>query len=118
MLALKTIGKPVLGFITGVSLGAVSILAMNDIVYNEFESRLYGPVRTELEQGATTSDDFQRITKSAASSTSEFVRTVKPFAMKKVSVKKLFIEDEDYSTPEDHYFSYLRRRKQMQEENK
>lgn len=42
------------------------------------------------------------------------MNTVKPFGISKVNVKKLFIEDEDYSTPEDHYFSYLRRRKEQE----
>ena len=66
MLAIRTVGRPVVGFFAGLSVGALAILSMNDIVYDHFMQKLYGPVKLEVEQGATTSEDFSRITRTAA----------------------------------------------------
>ena len=45
--------------------------------------------------------------KDVSSGASSFAQQFKPLAMKKQSAKQLLIDDNDYSTPQDHYFSYL-----------
>jgi len=53
----------------------------------------------------------QKITKAdlmeLGSGTKNFMFQFKPNGMQKVSAKKLLIDDDDFSKPQDHYFSYI-----------
>jgi hypothetical protein len=44
--------------------------------------------------------------------TRNFVYQFKPLAMTRNNAKNLLIDDHDYSTPQDHYFSYINKRQQ------
>ena len=42
--------------------------------------------------------------------TKTMVGQLQPIILSKVSAKQLLLDDSDYSTPQDHYFSYINRR--------
>jgi hypothetical protein len=41
------------------------------------------------------------------SGTADFINDFKPKSIGRVNVKALLLDDKNYSTPNDHYFSYL-----------
>ncbi len=42
--------------------------------------------------------------------TANFVSQFKPHALGRTNVKALLMKDEDYATPDDHYFGYINKR--------
>ena len=38
---------------------------------------------------------------------------MKPHALHRTNAKELILKDADYSTPQDHYFSYVAKKKSM-----
>ena len=47
--------------------------------------------------------------------TSSFIAQFKPLAYQKISAKQLLIDDNDYSTPNDHLFAYLNKKSHISE---
>jgi len=47
-----------------------------------------------------------------------FAREMKPHALVPTNAKELILKDADYSTPNDHYFSYVNRNKGMLDQMK
>jgi len=60
-----------------------------------------------------TTDDIKEVSKGAL----DFASYIKPHALMNPNVKQLLLDDKDYSTPADHYFSYIQKRKMMEAEN-
>jgi len=54
-----------------------------------------------------TVDDLREVGQGAGTFVSQF----KPNAMNRVSAKHLLIDDKDYSSTQDHYFSYINKNK-------
>ncbi len=98
------------GIASGATAGAGFVCVMDDVIYQQLRRNLILPMK-QVYASATTKnqidiDELMTVSAGAATFASQF----KPHALGPTNVKALLLKDEDYATPEDHYFGYINRR--------
>lgn len=98
------------GIASGVTAGAGFVCVMDDVIYQQMRRNLILPVKQVFASVSKKNqiDIDELITVSAGAAT--FAQQFKPHALGPTNVKSLLLKDEDYATPEDHYFGYINRR--------
>ena len=97
------------GFLAGSGLGSVFVCNMDDIIYGQLRMNVILPFRQAVfgTPGKQVSlDDLFEL----SSGTANFVSQFKPLAVGPHNARALILEEQEYSTPSDHYFGYINRR--------
>ena len=108
------------GFLFGGALGVSVMLYMDDIVYLPVRRAFIRPVAAYYttvpgEYNASNPQNFKDVIYEVKDKGADFFREMKPRNVSLDNVKD-YVQDEDFRTREDHYFSYIRRRKQEAED--
>ena len=103
----KTV-KGSVGLSLGIGLGSAFAMGMEDTIYNKLRRNIIMPmqmVAIKQHRGEQLSkDDMSGI----SDGTLAFLKEIKPHALiPSNEAKKLVVDDNVYSTPADHYFSYV-----------
>ena len=98
------------GIASGATAGAGFICVMDDVIYQQLRRTLILPMRQVFSSVTAKNqvDIDELLAVSAGAST--FAQQFKPRALGPTNVKALLLKDEDYATPEDHYFGYINKR--------
>lgn len=100
------------GFVTGTAIGTTFVCGMDDIIYGQLRRNVIIPVKSLFRPKQTIDiDDLFTVGQGAANFASQF----KPLALGPTNVKALLMNDNDYATPQDHYFGYINKRYQDEE---
>lgn len=98
------------GFALGTSLGAGFVCVMDDIIYGQLRQNVILPFKQVISTASgkhqVNIDELINV----GSGTANFVSQFKPHELGRTNVKALLLNDEDYSTPHDHYFGYINKR--------
>lgn len=97
------------GFVTGGMLSTGLVLNMDDLIYGQFRRNIILPMMNVLypQNSGVSLDDVIALGQGSRNFAAQF----KPQAMGPTNVKALLMNDNDYSTPQDHYFGYINTRK-------
>ena len=98
--------KKGMNFTIGAGISTLFVLKMDDLIYYQIRRHLIHPIYVLTNQKEISSNDI----KDLGTGTRDLIQQFKPHGLQKVSAKKLLIDDKDYSTPSDHYFSFLNKR--------
>ena len=97
------------GFLAGSGLGSVFVCNMDDVIYGQLRRNVILPFRQALfgapGKQASLDDLFE-----LSSGTANFVSQFKPLSVGPHNARALIIDEQEYSTPSDHYFGYINRR--------
>ena len=100
------------GLISGTAIGAGFICNMDDVIYGQLRRNVILPFKQTFSRANSGKqidlDDLLQI----GSGTANFASQFKPHALGRTNVKALLINDEDYNTPQDHYFGYINKMQQ------
>jgi hypothetical protein len=100
------------GFVSGTALGATFVVNMDDMIYGQFRRNVLLPIKQSF-LGTTSKkldlDDLFEI----SAGTATFVSQFKPHALGPSNAKSLLVNDQDYATPQDHYFGFLNKRQEV-----
>lgn len=85
---------------------------MDDVIYTQMRRNLVQPFHIMSLRDRTTPDleDVQRLKEGAQN----FAEFMKPKALLSPNVKALLMDEKNYSTPSDHYFGYITKRKLLE----
>lgn len=98
--------KRTLSLGAGSTVGAYMVLRMDDMVYNQLRRHVIVPFQVLRNSEKISKDDLRDV----GVGTKNFLMQFKPMATTRVSAKKLLMDDGDYSTAQDHYFSFINNR--------
>jgi hypothetical protein len=98
----------------GVGIGAFMALRMDDIMYTQVRRNVVVPFQILVNSQRIQQKDLIEL----GEGTKNLVYQMKPHALNKVSAKQLLVDDQDFSTPQDHYFSFLSQRASLSEEHR
>lgn len=93
-------------FSVGVGVGAYSALKMDDLIYSQLRRHMIIPIQVLTNTAQISQTELNEL----GLGTKNMMRTLAPAGLNRVSAKTLLIDDKDYSTPQDHYFSYINMR--------
>jgi hypothetical protein len=103
------LGK-VAGFIAGGTLSTGFVCVMDDTIYAQMRRNVILPMKQVLSTFTTRNEvDVDELI-SVGKGTANFVSQFKPHELGHNNVKALLLKDEDFATPQDHYFGYINRR--------
>ncbi len=95
------------GFTAGTAIGTSFVCGMDDLIYGQLRRNVVIPVKQLFQPRQQVNlDDLLVVGQGAANFASQF----KPHALGPTNVKALLMNDNDYSTPQDHYFGYINKR--------
>ena len=93
-------------FTAGVAFSTVFIATMDDVIYSNLRKNIIMPMSMITVRspsvGSVSSEDLKEVAKG----TKSFIGEMRPHALIPSNAKDLMLKDADYSTPQDHYFSY------------
>lgn len=93
-------------FVAGGAAGVLMVINMDDLMYGQLRRHVIHPFRMLISQPTVESKEIMELGAGAGKFASQF----RPRATARVSAKQLLLDDEDYSTKEDHYFNYINQR--------
>ncbi|TNV87036.1 hypothetical protein FGO68_gene5713 [Halteria grandinella] len=105
------------GFASGAALGATFIVTMDDMIYTQLRRNVIMPVQQVFTGVKTGSGANLDEILAVASGTGAFVSQFKPHALGRSGAKELVLNDQDYATPNDHYFGYIHKRQTVTAQN-
>lgn len=97
------------GFLAGSGLGTVFVCNMDDVIYGQLRRNVILPFKQAVFGTAgkqPSLDDLFEL----SSGTANFVSQFKPLSVGPHNARALIVDEQEYSTPSDHYFSYINRR--------
>lgn len=95
--------------VAGTAISTAFVLKMDDLMYTSLRRNVVLPVnRLIYKESTIESKEIMEI----GSGAGEFLSQFKPRATERISAKRLLIDDNDYSTTQDHYFGYINRRQE------
>lgn len=104
------------GFVGGSAIGAGFICNMDDVIYNQLRRNVILPFKQTFFGSNKQNIDLDDILK-IGSGTANFVSQFKPHDLGRSNVKALLLNDQDYATPQEHYFGYINRVQGMNKES-
>ena len=95
--------KKSIHFTVGAGCGTAMALKADDMIYSQFKRHVISPFQVLVNANSISKEDLMEL----GAGTKTMMKQFQPHALQKVSAKTLLLDDNDYSTPQDHYFSYL-----------
>ena len=103
--------KATIGFSAGIVTGICMISFLDDMIYYDLKKHVFLPYKMVSINSNNQTDVKLAQAKAVAQGTASFFNHIKP-NFPSGNAKELIVHDDDYSTPQDHYFAYMQKRKQ------
>lgn len=98
------------GIVSGGALGAGFICVMDDVIYSQLRRNMILPMKQVFISATSKNQvDLDELFQ-VGQGTANFVSQFKPQDIGRTNAKALLLKDEDYATPDDHYFGYINKR--------
>lgn len=107
----KQSAKATFGFGLGVASGVSFVSFLDDLIYSDLRKNVFMSYKMVSMTSGSQADSKLEQAKSVAQGTIKFFDKIKPQALIPGNAKELMLKDADYSTPQDHYFAYIQRRR-------
>ena len=98
------------GMLSGGAMGAGFVCVMDDVIYSQLRRNVILPMKQVFISATYKNQlDVEELMQ-VGTGTANFVSQFKPQALGPTNVKALLMKDEEYATPDDHYFGYINKR--------